>query len=131
MLIGDARRWAGEKLTRAGVRSTALAADLLLGFTLGWDRVRIISHMEQPIDEDRWNHFKNLVARHALGEPLHYITGEREFYGLSFRVTPAVLIPRPETEILVEKAIELIQSNSAPARFVDVGAGSGCGVGGS
>ncbi len=103
-----------------------LSADLLLGFALGWDRVRIISHTEQPIAEDLGNHFKKLVARHASGEPLHYITGEREFYGLPFRVTPAVLIPRPETEILVEKAIELMQRHSSPARFVDVGAGSGC-----
>jgi release factor glutamine methyltransferase len=126
MLIGEARRWAVEELTRAGVRSAVLAADLLLGFTLGWDRVRIISHAEQPVGEDRWDQFRNLVARHASGEPLHYLTGEREFYGLLFRVTPAVLIPRPETEILVEKATELIRSHSSPARFVDVGTGSGC-----
>jgi release factor glutamine methyltransferase len=124
--VSEARSWAAAILAKARVRSPALSADLLLGFTLGWDRVRIISHTEQPITEDLWNHFKTLVARHASGEPLHYITGEREFYGLSFRVTPAVLIPRPETEILVEKAIELIQSHSSPARFVDVGAGSGC-----
>jgi release factor glutamine methyltransferase len=103
-----------------------LSADLLLGFTLGWDRVRIITHTEQLLEEDLWIRFKNLVARHASGEPLNYLTGEREFYGLSFRVSPAVLIPRPETEILVEKAIALLQSYSSPARFLDVGAGSGC-----
>jgi release factor glutamine methyltransferase len=124
--VGEARSWAFGELLKAGVRSAALSADLLLGFTLGWDRVRIISHTEQLIAEDRWNHYKTLVARHASSEPLHYITGEREFYGLSFRVTPAVLIPRPETEILVEKTIELMRSHSSPARFVDVGTGSGC-----
>jgi release factor glutamine methyltransferase len=124
--VGDARSWAVEKLAKARMKSPALSADLLLGFTLGWNRVRIISHTEQPIAEDLWNHYKDLVARHASGEPLHYITGEREFYGLSFRVTPAVLIPRPETEVLVEKSVELMRSLSSPVRFVDVGAGSGC-----
>jgi len=124
--VGSARHWAVGKLTGAGVQSPGLAADLLLGFTLGWDRVRIISHPEQPLAEDPWNRFIILVNRHASGEPLHYITGEREFYGLSFRVTPAVLIPRPETEILVEKAIGLLRSRPSPARCLDVGTGSGC-----
>jgi release factor glutamine methyltransferase len=115
-----------EELRRAKVISPELAADILLGFTLGWDRVRIISHPEEAIVEDLWINFKNLIERHASGEPLHYLTGEREFYGLSFRVTPAVLIPRPETELLVEKTIELLKVYPSPARFLDIGAGSGC-----
>ncbi len=126
MIIRDARTRAVEELRRGDVKSPELAADLLLGFTLGWDRVRIISHPEKAITEDLWIHFKSLVQRHASGEPLNYLTGEREFYGLSFRVTPAVLIPRPETELLVEKTIELLKSYPSPARFLDIGAGSGC-----
>ncbi len=124
--IGDARSWATEKLRRSQTKSPELAADLLLGFALGCDRVKIVTHPEQFVDRDCRIRFENLVARHASGEPLNYLTGEREFYGLSFRVSPAVLIPRPETEILVEKAIELMKSRPAPSMFVDVGAGSGC-----
>jgi release factor glutamine methyltransferase len=124
--VGEAKSWAAEMLAKARVKSAALAADILLGFTIGWDRVRIISHPEQPVTDDVWNNFQNLVARHASGEPLHYITGEREFYGLPFRVTPAVLIPRPETEILVEKTIALMHGYSFPVRFLDIGTGSGC-----
>jgi release factor glutamine methyltransferase len=124
--IADTRSWAVNELRKARIKSPELSADLLLGFMLGWDRVRIITHTEQFLEEDLRIRFKNLVARHASGEPLNYLTGEREFYGLAFRVSPAVLIPRPETEILVEKAIELLQNRSSPARFVDVGAGSGC-----
>jgi release factor glutamine methyltransferase len=124
--VGEVQSWALETLSKAQVKSAALAADLLLGFAIGCDRIRIISHPEKPVTDEIWNEFKNLVARHASGEPLNYITGEREFYGLSFRITPAVLIPRPETEILVEKTIALMQGYSPPVRFVDIGTGSGC-----
>ena len=67
-----------------------------------------------------------LARRRAAGEPLQYLTGQQEFYGLSFRVTPAVLIPRPETEILVEKALALARRSRGPMHFADVGTGSGC-----
>jgi release factor glutamine methyltransferase len=126
MLIQDARTKAVEELRRAKVKSPELAADLLLGFTLGWDRVRIISHPEEAIAEDLWINCNSLIQRHASGEPLHYLTGAREFYGLLFHVTPAVLIPRPETELLVEKTIELLKVHPSPARFLDIGVGSGC-----
>lgn len=109
------------------MESPALTADLLLGLTLGWDRVRILSHTEDSVPEEAWHRMQDLVCRRAKGEPLQYLTGEKEFYGLVFQVTPDVLIPRPETEILVEKALELIRSTSLPrTRFADIGAGSGC-----
>ncbi len=107
--------------------SPALTADLLLGFVLDRDRVRILSHGEESVSEQAGAQFRGLVLRRSNGEPLQYITGEQEFYGLAFRVMPGVLIPRPETEILVEKALELMQQEKArTVRFADIGAGSGC-----
>jgi release factor glutamine methyltransferase len=82
----------------------------------------LIAHWNNPTDHSR--EFRALIERRLSGEPIQYITGETEFYGLPFRVTPDVLIPRPETEHLVEKALELAASFTAP-RIVDVGCGSG------
>ncbi len=125
--VASARAWAIEELKRSHIESPALTADILLGFVLGWDRVRILGHPEQIIREGVWADFQDMVKRRAGGEPLQYLTQEREFYGLVFRVTPDVLIPRPETELMVEKAVELIRSSLNPrARFLDVGTGSGC-----
>ncbi len=125
--VASARLWATGELRRAGLKSPGLAADLLLGFVLGWDRVRLLGHTEQLIQEEAWARLQNLVLRRAKGEPLQYLTGEKEFYGLVFQVTPDVLIPRPETEILAEKALDLIRDHlPSRCRFVDVGTGSGC-----
>ncbi len=125
--VGAARLWAVEELRRAQAESPELSADLLLGFVLGWTRVRVLSHPEEPLSGSCLARFRDLVRRFAGGEPLQYLTGEQEFYGLSFRVTPEVLIPRPETEILVEEAIRLMKASlySTP-RFADMGTGSGC-----
>jgi len=125
--VGETRAWALGELKRAGIDAPALTADLLTGFALGWDRVRILSHPEQEIDDAARELVRDLVRRRAGGEPLQYLTGEQEFYGLAFRVTPAVLVPRPETEFLVEQAIALMRRRaSAGVRFADIGTGSGC-----
>jgi release factor glutamine methyltransferase len=125
--IASARAWAMDEFRRAGVEARALSSDLLLGFVTGRDRVYVLSHAEDDLPDESWHRYRSLVSRHAEGEPLQYLTGEREFYGLDFRVTPAVLIPRPETEILVEAALHIIQNNlNSNVRFADVGAGSGC-----
>jgi release factor glutamine methyltransferase len=125
--IAEARALAIEKLKEAHVDSPALTADLLIGFVLGWDRARVLAHSEKVLGPDEADRLQNLVDCRATGEPYHYLTGEKEFYGLAFKVTPDVLIPRPETEILVEKALELIREKApSPVRFVDAGTGSGC-----
>jgi release factor glutamine methyltransferase len=125
--VASARAWAIKELKQARVDSPELTADLLLGLVLGWDRVRVLSHTEQRVHEESWTRLRNLVLRRAGGEPLPYLTGEKEFRGLVFRVTPDVLIPRPETEILVDKALDLIGGDTLPgSRFVDIGTGSGC-----
>lgn len=116
-----------QKFKEARVESPVLAADLLIGHVLGRSRTAVLAHSEKIIDEDEFAGIQRLVERRIKGEPYHYITGEKEFYGLAFNVTPDVLIPRPETEILVEKALELIGGGLSPSsRFADVGTGSGC-----
>ena len=122
-----ARVWAAEELRAAGVDSPMLTADLMLGLVLEWDRVRVLSHPETALSPAQLERFSDLVGRRIRGEPFQYMAGEREFYGHCFKVTPSVLIPRPETEILVEKALELAKGLPALAlRFADVGTGSGC-----
>jgi release factor glutamine methyltransferase len=124
--VSDALAWGIAELRRAGTDSPRLAAEVLLAHVLGWERVRLISHGGDLLPSGDMDRFKAIARRHAAGEPLQYLTGEREFFGLSFCVTPAVLIPRPETEILVEKAVVLARSHPGSARFADVGTGSGC-----
>lgn len=114
-------------LSQQNVESARLTAELLLGHVLGWDRVRVMSHPEVQLTPGAGKDFGELIRRRAAGEPLQYITGCQEFYGLAFHVTPAVLIPRPETEMLVENAVAQARKLGArPLRFADVGTGSGC-----
>jgi release factor glutamine methyltransferase len=99
-------------------------AEALLLHVLGKDKAWLMAHSEEQLHDDRECSYSELLERRYRGEPIQYIAGETEFYGLPFRVAPDVLIPRPETEHLVEKAIELAASFPAP-RIVDVGCGSG------
>jgi release factor glutamine methyltransferase len=125
--VAEARACAVRELKKAGIKSPSLTADLLLAFVLHWDRVRVLSRPEESISQEAWARIRELVQRRAGGEPLQYLTGEQEFYGLGFHVGPGVLIPRPETEILVEQAIHLIRLRSShEIRFLDLGTGSGC-----
>lgn len=125
--VASARTRMIEELGRAGVESPALTADLLIGFALGWSRERVLAHPEQGLGPEARELVAGLAARRAGGEPLQYLTGEREFYGRSFRVTPDVLIPRPETEILVEEALGRMRAlGRRDFRYADVGTGSGC-----
>jgi release factor glutamine methyltransferase len=99
-------------------------AELLLAHALNWERATLFAHVDDPMPEAQAASFDGLVARRAEGEPIQYILAEAEFYGLTFRVTPDVLIPRPETEHVVETVIELSPCFTDP-RIVDVGCGSG------
>jgi release factor glutamine methyltransferase len=100
-----------------------LDAQLLLAHVLAVPRARLKSHPEDLPDPARTQHYRRLLARRAAGEPLAYLTGRREFWSLSLRVTPAVLIPRPETELLVERALAL--RTAADGRAADLGTGCG------
>jgi len=99
-------------------------AETLLLHVLGRNKAWLLAHLGDELPEDQAAQFNEFIERRHRGEPIQYITGEQEFYGLPFRVTPDVLIPRPETEHLVEKALELAGGFDRP-RIVDVGVGSG------
>lgn len=109
-------------------------AELLLRFTLGCDRAYLFAHPERELSEDERSRYDAALSERARGVPAQYITGHQEFWGLDLVVTPAVLIPRPETEHLIETVLELKTANSGlqishpqePLRIVDVGTGSGC-----
>jgi release factor glutamine methyltransferase len=100
-------------------------AEMLLLHLLGKDRAWRMTHGDELLADEFAGSYSELLERRYNGEPIQYITGETEFYGLNFRVTPDVLIPRPETEHLIEKVLELAASFAEP-RIVDVGTGSGC-----
>ena len=116
---------ATKVLNHAGVPEARREAGSLLSFILGKDRTFLISHAEDQLGDDAVRRFQESVERRASGEPLQYITGVQDFFGREFLVTPDVLIPRPETELLVEAALELIDRESEPL-ICDVGTGSGC-----
>ena len=123
--IAAVMKEAGRVLDAAGVPEARREAGSLLSFILRKDRTFLISHAEDQVDENTLDQLREFVERRATGEPLQYITGVQDFYGREFRVTPDVLIPRPETELLVEAALQLAGDFDAPL-ICDVGTGSGC-----
>src|SRR2546423_13612994 len=100
-------------------------AELLLMFTLNCDRAYLYAHAERQLGDDEKSRYDQALDQRAQGIPAQYITGHQEFWGMDFIVTPAVLIPRPETEHVIETVLPLVQTMTTP-RIVDVGTGSGC-----
>ena len=123
MKIADALRRAAEFLKENADARRDVA--LLLGFVLNRDRAFLIANDDRNLSDEEIERFFELIERRASGEPIQYITGRQEFFGLGFEVNENVLIPRPETEILVEAAIEILREKENPY-FCDVGTGSGC-----
>jgi len=129
--MNDAAEDIGSWLRRARAAlasvsdSPALDAELLLARALGRDRSWLIAHRDDTPRAGARARADAWLARRAAGEPLAYITGTREFWSLEFEVTPAVLIPRPDTETLVERALELIPRDDDGCRVLDLGTGSG------
>src|ERR1700694_4106030 len=117
-----------KRLRRAGItpEEADLDARLLAQKLLGWDAARFLTSANEPEPADFAALYEPLVARREGREPLAYITGRQEFWGLEFEVSPAVLIPRPETELIVEAALERFPDAKAPARVVDACTGCGC-----
>ncbi len=120
-------RWTTDFLTRAGVDSPRLSAELLLAHALGCAKIDLYARFDrEPADAQR-SVFRDLVRRAAEHEPVAYLVGYKEFYSLHFQVTPDVLIPRPETETLVDRAIAWCRHAQRPdTRVLDLGTGSGC-----
>jgi release factor glutamine methyltransferase len=119
---------ARERFRRAGIPpdQSAIDAEILARHVLGQDRATYLAHRDELITDTVSERFEALVRRREAREPVAYILGEREFWGLSFLITPAVLIPRPETEAIVEKALALMDDRQRAWRIADVGTGSGC-----
>jgi release factor glutamine methyltransferase len=107
-------------------RLPRLEAELWLAHILGVSRTRLLAHLDDPVPPEQEADFRAGLTRLAAGEPLPYLTGRTEFYGLEFTVTPATLIPRPETEHLVDAALARIEKPGAGTTVTDVGTGSGC-----
>ncbi len=114
-----------ERLTTAHIGSPRLNAEILLTFALGCDRAYFFAHPERELTGEEFSRYEELISQRASGIPAQYITGHQEFWGLDFIVTPAVLIPRPETEHVIEVVLPLMRGLDRP-RMVDVGTGSGC-----
>jgi release factor glutamine methyltransferase len=127
MTVRDLVRGARARLASAGIDrdEAAMDAELLAREVLGWNRARFITGEVEPPPAGFAGAFDALIERRASREPVSEILGRREFWGLEFEVTPDVLTPRPETEIIVEEALARVPSGSAP-RAADVGTGSGC-----
>lgn len=120
-MLGSASR----SLAAAGIDSADLDAELLLRFVLGWDRARLVASALEPVPADAEARFEALVAERAKRRPLQHLTGTQAFWRHEFLVTPAVLIPRPETELIVEESLRRLRGAHRPV-VVDVGTGSGC-----
>jgi release factor glutamine methyltransferase len=130
-VIRDALATAISRLTAANVPSPRMNAELLLMFTLACDRAYFYAHPERELTAVERLRYDEVLAERMRGAPAQYITGHQEFWGMDFIVTPAVLIPRPETEHLIETVLQLKAAGEGtrPAqtlRLVDVGTGSGC-----
>jgi len=123
--IAETIRIAAVKLSATGIENSRLDAEVLLAHLLGKDRVWLIAHNNDSLDNDHAGIFEGFIARRARREPLQQIIGKQEFWGLDFIVTPDVLIPRPETEFVVESAIKAANTLAAPL-IVDLCTGSGC-----
>ncbi len=120
------REWKIRATARlAGTEAPAVVAALLICHVLGIDKVTLVAHSEEEVPPEAEKKLEALVKRRLAGEPVAYLTGRREFYGRDFLVDSSTLIPRPETEHLVEAALEFFRDGET-IRFLDLGTGSGC-----
>ena len=123
--IGRLLAWTAEFLKKKGSDSPRLDAEVMLAHVLGYERVQLYTHYEDVVGERARGEYRNLVRRRSEGAPVAYLVGRKEFYSLRFDVTPAVLIPRPETEFVVMEFLAAVKEIEGPTA-VDVGTGSGC-----
>lgn len=125
--IGRLLNWTSDYLTRHGVEDARLASEVLLAHATGCRRIDLYTWFERTVAGGQLDRFRDWVRRAAAGEPIAYIVEEKEFFSLAFRVTPDVLIPRPETEVLVECVLDhCARAGLSQPQFLDIGTGSGC-----
>jgi release factor glutamine methyltransferase len=117
---------AADHFQKHGSDSARLDAEVLLAHALGLRRLDLYLKFDRPLSELELSSYRDLTSKRGKGEPVAYLVGHKEFMGLDFMVTPAVLIPNPDTEVLVQRAVELARDAGRPLRVADVGTGSGC-----
>ncbi len=127
----EAADWAAEVLDSSGIDDARVDAEVLLGFAMACDRAHLYAGFREKLDEAHWHRYQTLVQRRTKREPLAYIVGTKEFMSLEFEVNRDVMIPRPETELLAEFAIQFLRdtvraSTTMPHAVIDIGTGSGC-----
>lgn len=124
--VGRVTRWAADDFRARGLESARLEAELLLAHVLKVDRVRVLTDPTRPLEPGELSAYRELIRRRRAREPIAYLLGAREFYGRPFRVDRRVLIPRPDTETLVEVALARTRRLSLSGRALDLCTGSGC-----
>jgi release factor glutamine methyltransferase len=125
--IGRLLQWTTDYLKQHGAETPRLDAEVLLAHARGCQRIALYTAFDEPAGDDLRTKFRSLVKERAEGKPVGYLVGHREFYSMSFQVTPDVLIPRPETELLVVRLLDIAKERGAgqPISIADVGTGSG------
>jgi release factor glutamine methyltransferase len=123
--VGRLLTWTTDYLKRHRSESPRLDAEVMLAHVLEWQRVQLYTHFDEEVSQSARKAFRELVRRRSEGAPVAYLVGRKEFYSLAFAVSPAVLIPRPESEFVVVEYLEQTRHLSSPYS-VDVGTGSGC-----
>lgn len=123
--ISETLKTAAAILRQSGIAEPRREANSLLALVLQKDRSFFIAHPEYKLSPEEEKRFRDFLRRRAAHEPFQYICGKQEFYGLDFTLTPDVLIPRPETELIVEAAIEILREKENPL-ICEIGVGSGC-----
>ena len=126
MTVIEVLKAASGHLTKQRSSSARLDSELLLAQTLGIKRLDLYLQFDRPLSDDELGRFRELIRRRGHGEPVAYLVGHKEFMALEFEVTPAVLVPNPDTELLVQRAVAIARQSDSPLRVADVGTGSGC-----
>jgi release factor glutamine methyltransferase len=126
MTVIEVLKLASDHLAKHSSDSSRLDAEVLLADTLNLSRIDLYLKFDRPLTEAELTTYRGLVARRAKGEPVAYLVGHKEFMALEFEVTPAVLVPNPDTEVLVQRAVAIAREAGRPLRVADVGTGSGC-----
>jgi release factor glutamine methyltransferase len=117
-------QWTTEYLKSKGIQEARADAEILLAKVLGMERIQLYLNFDKPLLSQELTSYRRYIQRRVLGEPVQYITGRQEFWSLSFHVAPVALIPRPETELLVEEGVRLLQSIDRPL-VLELGVGCG------
>jgi release factor glutamine methyltransferase len=126
LTVLEVLKLASDHFQKHGSDSARLDAEVLLAHTLGLRRLDLYLKFDRPLSEAELVKYRGLTAKRAKGEPVAYLVGHKEFMGLDLIVTPAVLVPNPDTEVLVQRAVEIAREAGRQLRMADVGTGSGC-----